>query len=68
MQYVVALVAVFMVLLMWVYYRELTRPEVMSDYYYDSGATMRLKSEPSNIDHCNHYDPRSAKDPRFFMD
>jgi hypothetical protein len=66
------LILVFIILLYWVYLREITRPE---NYYgpnkaptWDSGATMRSQSESTTIDQPFHYNPASAKDPRFFTD
>jgi hypothetical protein len=58
--------AVMLIVLIWLDMRDSTRP--LAEGFYDSGATLRLKSTPTTIDPKYGFDPRSLKDPRFFRD
>lgn len=66
------IVAVLLIVIIWLDYRDQSRPLGGTEHFgdrratYNSGATMRDKSEATAIQTKYSFDPRSLKDPRFF--
>lgn len=64
------IVAVLLIVLIWLDFRDRSRPidgiERFGDPTYNSGASLRDKSEATAIQTKYSFDPRSLKDPRFF--
>jgi hypothetical protein len=64
MSKLLALLIAFLILLLWIQYKEETRvPDGFTPY--TSGAYLRKKSEPTEIWHQNYTDERAARDIRF---
>lgn len=70
--YSLVIVAVLLIVLVWLDYRERSRPVGGVEHFeygrvsYNSGASLRDKSESTAIQTKYTFDPRSLKDPRFF--
>lgn len=64
MRVILALLIAFLILLIWIQYKEKTRvPDGFTPY--TSGAYLRKKIEPTEIWHKNYVDERAKKDIRF---
>lgn len=64
------IVAVLIIILVWLDYRERSRPLGGTEHFgrpsYTAGASLRDRSEATAIQTKYSFDPRSLKDPRFF--